>query len=545
MEGADMLTRPFLSIFRAFQKTITVPLIVAFVLTVGLVSSTFASADRTPVPANANSGYPTCATIQRGTLGNVADAYVWAAAPDENTGAGIALRTGFFGGGAKYSLLRFDLSVIPQDAVVDSATLYIYIQDHSNQTVRVHRITAAWSERSVTWNNFGNSFASEILGSFVSDGSGFHSADVTGLVQAWMSGTSNYGMLLEENLSDYSSYKSSDYGTVQYRPRLKTCYHRPTPTATVTSSHTRTPTPTGTPSAPTNTPTRTPTGTFTAPTNTPTPTSTPTGTFTPPTNTSTPTPTPTGTFTPPTNTPTPTPTPTGTFTPPTNTPTPTPTPTGTFTPPTNTATPTPTPTGTFTLPTNTPTPTPTPTGTFTAPTNTPTPTPTPTGTVTPPTNTPTPTPTPTSTTTPGPIGPTFKIYLPIIFVCKLDGTCPFHVVIDKQWYDARGNILSGPPANLPANYSITAVAQTTAGTATCAYPAGSSKLVCTYISGGVVDTEGMHVPYNGTYTVSETNLPTGWTIEAGIGPFTLGSGYCVNSGPGNFCTHAVKNMSAP
>ncbi len=52
---------------------------------------------------------------------------------------------------------------------------------------------------------------------------------------------------------------------------------------------------------------------------------------------------------------------------------------------------------------------------------------------------------------------------------------PFVVVIAKQWQAPDGTSLSGPPAGLPADWSITASSQL--GSAVCTYPTGSDVLV--------------------------------------------------------------------
>ncbi len=118
---------------------------------------------RTPTPSQTLAASPTptggagCTSqvIQRGTFGTMADAYIWASEPDY-TGNGESLYTDNYGSGRKRSLIRFDLGFLPAGAVVDSVTFSIYRTDSDgNRTVNVHRITAAWSEGSVTWSNFG------------------------------------------------------------------------------------------------------------------------------------------------------------------------------------------------------------------------------------------------------------------------------------------------------------------------------------------------------------------------------------------------------
>ncbi len=122
--------------------------------------------------------------------------------------------------------------------------------------------------------------------------------------------------------------------------------------------------------------------------------------------------------------------------------------------------------------------------------------------------------------------------------------CAYHLFVEKQWYDAEGNLLSDPPASVPPGFTITA--QSALGIATCNYPLGSSDLVCEYVNSQspALDDNGLWVPVGTTYTVVESGLPEGWTWVAGTGEFTAGDGYCVSSGDG-FCTHTVKNHSAP
>lgn len=114
---------------------------------------------------------------------------------------------------------------IPAGATFESATLNLYIQVASNQTVYVHRATSPWGELTVTWDNFGSSFDPTVEGSFLADGTGWHSADVSGLVGAWLDGTyDNYGFLLDQgdNSAPLTSYRSRE--GVNNFPYLEICY---------------------------------------------------------------------------------------------------------------------------------------------------------------------------------------------------------------------------------------------------------------------------------------------------------------------------------
>jgi hypothetical protein len=175
-----------------------------------------------PAPAGA-----TCALIERGVLGAVQDA-------DIGYGNGPNWATGSYSfswtGPSPYdhwSIYQFDISVVPpgNDVVLAVFSNYVSWNDQSS-TVRVHRIESAWDEATVTWNNFGGnaSWDSAVLGSFDPNGVGYHSIDVTGLVQGWHTGAvGNHGILLEEDPVKLHSYFTSESGS-GLRPDLYVCW---------------------------------------------------------------------------------------------------------------------------------------------------------------------------------------------------------------------------------------------------------------------------------------------------------------------------------
>jgi len=113
---------------------------------------------------------------------------------------------------------------IPPGATFDSASFNIYVELASGRTVNVRRIIAPWQEMVVTWNNFGGSFDSNIEGSFLSDGVGWRSADISSLVGSWLNGTNtNYGLLLDQGTSYPLSQFTSRQGITHW-PYLHICY---------------------------------------------------------------------------------------------------------------------------------------------------------------------------------------------------------------------------------------------------------------------------------------------------------------------------------
>jgi hypothetical protein len=112
---------------------------------------------------------------------------------------------------------------------ITSAVFSVYQQFNPNPsaTVRVHRITAPWVEADVNWASFGGAFDPATIATFEADGTGWHTATVTSLVQAWVDNPSeNYGLLLEQGATPYSQYTASEDDTAANRPRLDICYTR-------------------------------------------------------------------------------------------------------------------------------------------------------------------------------------------------------------------------------------------------------------------------------------------------------------------------------
>ncbi|WP_437622966.1 DNRLRE domain-containing protein [Sorangium sp. So ce1151] len=170
-----------------------------------------------------------CITVQRGAgQASAADAVLWQSAPSWNDGANVTLSTGTSAaGGLRRSLLRFDLSTVPSNARVVSASLSLsQTYKTVDSTVRVHRVTSAWEESTVTWASFGAAFDPAAAASFVSGGgSGFRSSEITELAQAWVSGRAeNHGVLIEEDPVQRTDFRSSEKAHVEDRPKLDLCY---------------------------------------------------------------------------------------------------------------------------------------------------------------------------------------------------------------------------------------------------------------------------------------------------------------------------------
>ncbi|MGQ9585614.1 MAG: DNRLRE domain-containing protein [Anaerolineae bacterium] len=223
----------------------------------------------------------------------------------------------------KASLLRFDVSWLPPEALIEWARLMLRTDTGEGPLhVGAYQVLRAWEPRQVTWAEAatGVLWGSPGCNQAGTDRAGApadtqtltardtsYQWDVTTVVREWvLHPETNFGLILKsfDTGAAYYTFRSSESGMRDLRPALVVSYRFPEASPTPTPTLTATPSPTGTPT-PTSTETATPTAT---PVPTETPTATPTAT---PTHTPTASPTATPTFTA-TATPTATVTPTGT-----------------------------------------------------------------------------------------------------------------------------------------------------------------------------------------------------------------------------------------
>jgi hypothetical protein len=142
-----------------------------------------------------------------------ADSYIRQQFPTENHGFDMDIRAGSGSTNlrANRALLRFDVFTITCNVSRATLLLYYWGEDFTgvSPVLEVHRVTRAWTEASVTWARAstmtpwttpGGDFDPAIVASATLGASvfGWVQWDITSLVQAWLSGTVNNGMILLE-----------------------------------------------------------------------------------------------------------------------------------------------------------------------------------------------------------------------------------------------------------------------------------------------------------------------------------------------------------
>ena len=171
------------------------------------------------------------------------------------------------------ALLQFDLSVLPSNVQVISATLQVVSSNRTgigNMTLNCYGIRRAWDVRDATWLDATQATTWEVPGCggasdrdltpvssvLVTAEDTIYTLDVTSLARAWVADPgANHGVLLEGQATGtgYWTFVSSDqperppYGLHRLRPKLELVVQLPEPGATPETTVTPTRTPTVTP----------------------------------------------------------------------------------------------------------------------------------------------------------------------------------------------------------------------------------------------------------------------------------------------------------
>ncbi|WP_245610465.1 CBM96 family carbohydrate-binding protein [Thermococcus celericrescens] len=161
------------------------------------------------------------------------DAYVNDASPDTNYGTESRLYVGtYYSDGSNYrSYLKFDLSGLPEGAVITSARLYVYTYYGAYGTpVNISVCSVdddSWSETSITWNtkpNPGTLLDKDLVGT---DGKHWSVWDVTSFVQSEFNSDKIVSFVLmsdaEGDLTERITYNSKET-TYSTKPYLEITY---------------------------------------------------------------------------------------------------------------------------------------------------------------------------------------------------------------------------------------------------------------------------------------------------------------------------------
>jgi len=175
------------------------------------------------------------------TLYSIKDSKIVAQDPDSNKGTEdyLVVQSNIVDGRQR-GLIQFDLTGIPADATIYSATFSAYYSGYvlpeynpAGRTYYLRRITEDWTETGVTWNNQPGYETLQQTSVVVPESFSWVDWDATGIVQTWWDGTAtNYGfMMMDSNeitgFNRVASFYSREYDGGSYTPALQIFYLSP------------------------------------------------------------------------------------------------------------------------------------------------------------------------------------------------------------------------------------------------------------------------------------------------------------------------------
>lgn len=152
-------------------------------------------------------------TINTVTLQASGDTYIYEKSSnrDRNYGTASTMYVGSKAPENMRSLVKFDVSSIPPDSAIISATLQLNAKSvpASTRNYLINRVLASWGELSVTWNNKPAAASSPTSSANTPSSPGWMEWDIASDIQAFVNGNPNYGWQISDaNENSPTKYKT-------------------------------------------------------------------------------------------------------------------------------------------------------------------------------------------------------------------------------------------------------------------------------------------------------------------------------------------------
>ena len=145
------------------------------------------------------------------------DTWIKSDSPTNNNAGDTVLHISNQSGIFERPMYRFDLTPVPANAAILSATAWFYVvKEHPEGFVDIHLITADWTETDATWGSMGANMDSTRLASIPTQVSAgvWVSVNLSAQVQAWVNGQPNYGITMNTSSEgvqgEYASRESAN-----------------------------------------------------------------------------------------------------------------------------------------------------------------------------------------------------------------------------------------------------------------------------------------------------------------------------------------------
>ena len=187
---------------------------------------------REPAPAPDLARGVELQTLTTTDLTPIADTYVASTAPDANFGDRPYMVVGVEGDDVYISLVQFDLSALPAQAVIAEATFQAQVEESAGSGhIDLASLNGKWHEADVTYATIPPVGAAAATVQDVA-ADGWVEWEITELVQAWVSGTrENFGFALTPHKGDayLRLFATKENDNQKHYPTLRVAYTLPAP----------------------------------------------------------------------------------------------------------------------------------------------------------------------------------------------------------------------------------------------------------------------------------------------------------------------------
>jgi len=172
-----------------------------------------------------NDQYTTILTTDLGTATSYSitvdqDSWIRSDQPTINKATDLKMHIRNEAAGTEHALVRYDLSPIPANAPILSATAWFYITNaHAGGPIDVHLTTSDWAETDATWDSMSTNMDSAMLATIPDQPvTGIWlPVNLTAQVQAWINGQPNFGITLNSTVDGvHGQYNSRESANPPY-----------------------------------------------------------------------------------------------------------------------------------------------------------------------------------------------------------------------------------------------------------------------------------------------------------------------------------------
>ncbi|USK71775.1 DNRLRE domain-containing protein [Peribacillus asahii] len=154
------------------------------------------------------------------------DTHVASTGPTTNYGTQSVLSVN---GNGIEALIKFDLSLIPNNAIINSAFLTLGLNAGTVQPIDLYNVLSNWDETTVTWNTKPTVDTVKQATATTPNGTNLtFDIDIKSSVQQWVNGLNNFGLSIKTTSASTISFFSKDNTGTGPKPTLTIDYTIPT-----------------------------------------------------------------------------------------------------------------------------------------------------------------------------------------------------------------------------------------------------------------------------------------------------------------------------